>query len=124
MIVVSLAHGAQLVYVGVECRAIPGRHMVAIEHMLNGCDGAVQFALIEAPAIPLAREIAQLLFGIVQTAAIAPCEHPSALIRTVEVGVHAIDGRRNRIRRISIVGTVAAGRGRRLAILRERPGRE
>lgn len=60
MVVVRLAHAAQLAQVVDQCIAVARRHVVVIHHELDTSDSMIPFAFIEAATIPLAREIAQL----------------------------------------------------------------
>ena len=77
--------------------------MIVVEHVLDGPNGAVQIAFIEFSVLPVLGEIPKLAFGVRQPVAIAVLEMPY-LIAAVEILMHVVDQRGNRLRPVAAIG--------------------
>ena len=73
VVVVSLAHTAELIQIVPQGVAVRSAQVIVVDHVLDVGNGIVQFALVETAAVvPVFGEFMQLLFGVIQPVAVPP----------------------------------------------------
>jgi len=88
--VVRLAHGAKLCEVVIKRIALASGQVIVVYDVLDASNRLVEFALIESSPIPLLREVAKVVLGVIETLPVSMRDMPSS-VSAIQVSVHAID---------------------------------
>jgi hypothetical protein len=88
--VVSVPQMAKLADIGRQGVPLPASQTVFIEHVLDRADGVIEIAPVEMAVIPVSREVAEIVLGVVEAVAVAWVEIPDG-IAMVQVLMHVVD---------------------------------
>src|SRR5437588_8200224 len=92
MTIIGFAHAAELCQIVIQGVALAACHVIFVDDMLDVADGLVQFAFVEAAALPFPGKVAEIVFGMIETPAVAARKMPTS-IRTVQIAMNTVDER-------------------------------